>query len=99
MAEGGKSVSLLVEGIAAAREPRGAAEEFRQLLMEQLGKDYSDVKVDFRNLEDLDTTVNLAGTPTASARFVLNVSFNPKPPAPGSATPAASATPAPEIKK
>ncbi|HEY2800250.1 MAG TPA: hypothetical protein VGI85_06630 [Chthoniobacterales bacterium] len=97
--DGNKPIALLVEGIAAAREPRGAAEEFRQLLMEQLAKNYSDVKVDFRNLEDLDTVVKLAGVPTASARFVLNVSFSPTPPAPSAATPAASATPAPEIKK
>ncbi|MGH8164672.1 MAG: hypothetical protein ACREP1_10095, partial [Rhodanobacteraceae bacterium] len=91
--EGAKPINLLVEGIAAAREPRGAAEEFRELLMEQLAKSYSDVKVNFRNLEDLDTTVNLAGTPTASARFVLSVSFDPKPPVPDAATPAASAPP------
>ncbi|MGH7939349.1 MAG: hypothetical protein ACRD5Z_05160, partial [Bryobacteraceae bacterium] len=97
--EGDKPVTLLVEGIAAAREPRAAAEEFRQLLMEQLAKNYSDVKVDFRNLEDLETPVNLAGIPTASARFVLNVSFSPTATTPGAAKPAASATPASKIKK
>ena len=63
----------------AAREPRAAAEEFRQLLSEQLEKNYSNVKVTFRNLEDLDTSVNVSGVPTPSARFILSVTFNPKP--------------------
>ena len=73
------SVSIALEGLAAAKEPRAAAEEFRQLLAEQLEKNYGEVKVIFRNLEDLDTTVNLSGVPTPSARFVLSVTFNPKP--------------------
>lgn len=72
------SVAVTLEGIAAAREPRSAAEEFRQLLAEELEKNYQEVKVNFRNLEDLDTVVNLGGVPTSSARFVLGVTFNPK---------------------
>ena len=79
--EGDHSVAVTLEGLAAAREPRAAAEEFRQLLTEQLEKNYSEVKVTFRNLEDLDTLVNLSGVPTPSARFVLSVTFNPKDPA------------------
>jgi hypothetical protein len=74
----GDSVLLSVEGIGAAREPRAVAEEFRQLLFEQLEKKYQDVKVDFRNLEDLDTLVNLAGLPSPSARFALDISFHLK---------------------
>jgi hypothetical protein len=74
------AISVSLEGLAAAREPRAAAEELRQLLSEQLEKHYSDVKVTFKNLEDLDTLVNLAGVPTASARFIMNMIFNPKPP-------------------
>jgi hypothetical protein len=73
------SVAVALEGLAAAREPRAAAEEFRQLLTEQLEKNYAEVKVTFRNLEDLDTVVNLSGVPTPSARFILSVTFNPKP--------------------
>ena len=73
------SIAVTLEGLAAAREPRAAAEEFRQLLTEQLEKSYSEVKVTFRNLEDLDTAVNLSGVPTPSARFTLGVTFNPKP--------------------
>jgi len=76
------SISVALEGLAAAREPRGAAEEFRQLLSEQLEKSYTEVKVSFKNLEDLDTLVNLSGVPTASARFVLEVTLNPTPAAP-----------------
>jgi hypothetical protein len=73
------SVAVALEGLAAAREPRAAAEEFRQLLTEQLEKNYAEVKVTFRNLEDLDTVVNLSGVSTPSARFTLSISFNPKP--------------------
>jgi hypothetical protein len=58
---------------------RDAAEDLRQLLTEQLEKNYSNVKVTFKNLEDLDTLVNLSGVPTASARFVLNLTFDPNP--------------------
>lgn len=76
--EGDGSVAVALEGLAAAREPRAAAEEFRQLLTEQLEKKYHDVKVTFRNLEDLDTVVNLSGVPMPSARFVLNVTFDPR---------------------
>ncbi len=77
--EADHSLAISLEGLAAAREPRAAAEEFRQLLSEQLEKNYSEVKVTFRNLEDLDTVVNLSGVPTPSARFVLNLTFLPKP--------------------
>jgi hypothetical protein len=77
--EANHSVAVALEGLAAAREPRAAAEEFRQLLTEQLEKNYGEVKVTFRNLEDLDTAVNLSGVSTPSARFVLSVNFNPKP--------------------
>jgi hypothetical protein len=79
VSESGHSVVISIEGLAAAREPRAAAEDLRQLLLEQLEKSYSDVKVTFKNLEDLDTMVNLAGVPMASARFNLNVTLNPKP--------------------
>ncbi len=77
--EGDGSIAVTLEGLAAAREPRSAAEDFRQLLSEQLEKNYHEVKVTFRNLEDLDTLVSLSGVPTPSARFVLNVTLDPKP--------------------
>lgn len=76
--EGRHSVAIALEGLAAAREPRAAAEEFRQLLTEQLEKNYGEVKVTFRNLEDLDTPVNLSGVSTPSAPFILTITFNPK---------------------
>ena len=43
--EGKHSVAITLEGLAAAREPRAAAEEFRQLLTEQLEKNYGEVNV------------------------------------------------------
>ena len=79
-------VSVSIEGLAAGREPRAAAEELRQLLLEQLGQSYSEVKVEFKSLEDLDTIVNIGGANMAMARFGLNVNF---------ATSAAKPTPTP----
>jgi hypothetical protein len=91
--EDAKVVNVSIEGIAAGREPRAAAEELRQLLLEQLGRSYTEVKVEFRTLEDLDTIVNVAGVNMAMARFVLSVNFNPltAEDAKASATPARAA--------
>ena len=72
-----KGVSVMVEGVAAGREPRAAAEDLRQLLFEQLSQHYAEVKVEFRTLEDLDTIVNVGGSSLAMARYVLSVTFNP----------------------
>jgi hypothetical protein len=68
-------VSVVVEGLAAGREPRAAAEELRQLLLEQLTQSYHDVKVEFKVLEDLDTIVNIGGSNQAMARFGINATF------------------------
>src|SRR5437763_3769277 len=69
-------LSVSIEGLAAGREPRAAAEELRQLLIEQLGQSYNDVKVEFKALEDLDTIVKIGGGNMAMARFSLGVTFN-----------------------
>jgi hypothetical protein len=95
-AEDGSSVTVALEGMSAAAEPRAAAEQFRQMLFEQLEKKYSSVKVEFSTLEDLETPVNLAGVPTPTARFVVNASFNTKAAAPGNAGTTATPT---ETKK
>jgi hypothetical protein len=68
-------VMVSIDGLAAGREARAAAEELRQLLLEQLGQSYNEVKVEFRSLEDLDTIVNIAGANMAMARFGLSVTF------------------------
>jgi hypothetical protein len=88
-----KGVTVNIEGVSAGREPRSAAEDLRQMLLEQLGKSYKDVKVEFKTLEDLDTIVNVGGANMAMARYVLTVSFNPF-----SASAAASPTPNPRTK-
>ncbi len=72
-----KVVSVSIQGVAAGREPRAAAEELRQLLTEQLSQKYGDVKVEFKTLEDLDTLVNVAGTNMPIARYSLEVNFKP----------------------
>jgi hypothetical protein len=71
-----KLVHVSIEGVAAGNEPRAAAEDLRQLVLEQLGKNYSAVSVEFKTLEDLDTIVNVAGANMPMARFVLSVNFN-----------------------
>lgn len=86
VSEDGKTVDLSMEGIAAGREPRAAAEELRQLLSEQLGQDYSGVKVEFKSLEDLDTLVKVAGTNMAMARFTISTSFSAERTAPSQPT-------------
>lgn len=68
-------VTVGIEGLAAGREPRAAAEELRQLLLEQLGQSYGEVKVEFKSLEDLDTIVNIGGSNLNMARFGLTVAF------------------------
>ena len=85
----GKGVNVTIEGVAAGREPRAAAEDLRQMLAEQLRQNYSDVKVEFKALEDLDTTVNLGGTRVPMARYNLNVTFGPKIAAQPTSTPSA----------
>ncbi len=90
--EDNKGVAVSIEGVAAGREPRAAAEDLRQMLTEQLAQSYGDVKVEFKALEDLDTIVNVSGTNLAMARYTLTVGFNPSPAA---KTAAASPSPRP----
>ena len=72
-----KGISVAVEGVAAGREPRAVAEDLRQMLVEQLGESYREVKVEFKALEDLDTLANVGGTNMAMAHYILTVTFKP----------------------
>jgi len=74
-----KGINVSIEGVAAGREPRSVAEDLRQMLLEQLGQTYSEVKAEFKTLEDLDTVVNVGGTHMATAHYVLTVNFNSAP--------------------
>ena len=91
--EDNRGVNVMIEGLAAGREPRAAAEELRQLLLEQLSQSYHDVKVEFKTLEDLDTLVKIGGANMAMARFSVSATFNT------AATGKAAATPARSPKK
>src|SRR3954466_3923590 len=70
-----KGVTVAIDGVAAGREPRAAAEDLRQLLVEQLSQNYHDVKVEFKGLEDLDTIANVSGTNMPMAHYILIVTF------------------------
>ena len=89
--EATKRVTVSVDGVAAGREPRAAAEDLRQMLVEQLGQSYRDVKIEFKTLEDLDTIISVGGTNMAMAHYVLIVNLNPS--APPKAAPAAPNSP------
>jgi hypothetical protein len=73
-----KGIAVSIEGVAAAREPRSAAEDLRQMLTEQLGQaGYTDVKVEFKALDDLETIANVGGSSVAMAHYILAVTFQP----------------------
>src|SRR6266567_8180305 len=90
--EDDKGVTITIDGVAAAREPRSAAEDLRQMLLEQLGKSYHDVKVEFKTLEDVEAVANLGGTNVPMARYILSITLNPNAAAKPAATPAPSRT-------
>jgi len=79
-----KGISITLDGVAGGREPRGVAEDFRQMLLEQIGKEEPSVKVEFKTLEDLDTTVSVGGNNVTTAHFIVIVGLDPfpKPPEP-----------------
>ncbi len=72
-----RAINVSLEGVAAGREPRSVAEDLRQTLLEQFSLSYSDVKAEFKTLEDLDTIVNVGGTHMATAHYILTVNFTP----------------------
>ena len=79
-----KGISITLDGVAGGREPREVAEDFRQMLLEQIGKEQPSVKVEFKTLEDLDTTVSVGGNNVTTAHFIVMVGLDPfpKPPEP-----------------
>jgi hypothetical protein len=76
--EDGKGITLTIDGVAAAREPRSAAEDLREMLLEQFKKSYNDVKVEFKALEDLDTVSSVAGMKMPMAHYIIVANFQPK---------------------
>lgn len=84
----GGGISVTIDGVAAAREPRSAAEDLRQMLLEQLGKSYHKVKAEFKTLEDMDTLANIGGANLPMSHYILVVTFNPNANEKPAATPA-----------
>ena len=90
--EKGGGISVTIDGVAAAREPRSAAEDLRQILLEQLGKSYHDVKAEFKTLEDMETVASIGGTNVPMSHYVLLVTFNPNSSAKPTPTPVPTRT-------
>jgi Tfp pilus assembly protein PilN len=85
--EKGGGVIVAIDGVAAAREPRSAAEDVRQMLVEQFGKSYKDVRAEFKTLEDVETVANINGNSLPMARYILSITFNPNAAAKATPTP------------
>ena len=87
--EDNKGIEVIIEGVAAGREPRSVAEDLRQMLLEQLKQAYGDVKIEFKSLEDVDQIVIVGGTHMAVAHYTLTIGIKPngasKPEAPSTA--------------
>jgi hypothetical protein len=83
-----KGISVSIEGTAAGNEPRSVAEDFRQELLKQLGRGYTNVRAEFKTLEELDTVVNVSGANMPVAHYVLAINFNPSPIVKSAASPA-----------
>jgi hypothetical protein len=94
-----KGVAVSIEGVASGREPRAAAEELRQTLLDQLGETYKDVKAEFKTLEDLDTLADVGGAKMPTARFIVTITFNPSSNAAKAAAPARVRAPKNEAKQ
>src|SRR5213592_4451610 len=77
-----KGITITLDGVAGGREPREVAEDFRQMLLEQIGKEEPSIKVEFKTLEDLDTTVSVGGTNVTTAHFIVMIGWDPFPKAP-----------------
>jgi hypothetical protein len=90
--EDNKGVTATIEGVAAAREPRSVAEDFRQMLLEQLGQTYEDVKAEFKTLEDLESMTRIDGAAVPMAHYIIAVSFKVKPPSKPAPAPGATKT-------
>jgi hypothetical protein len=82
-----KGVNVSLEGVAAGREPRSVAEDLRQMLLEQLKQVYSEVKVEFKSLEDVDQIVIVSGAHMAMAHYNLTIAFQPRAVAKSAPTP------------
>jgi hypothetical protein len=86
--EDGRGITLTIDGVAAAREPRSAAEDLRQMLLEQFKKSYDDVDVEFKALEDLDSVASVGGMKMPMAHYIIVANFEPKAFAKPAGTPA-----------
>jgi hypothetical protein len=91
--EDNKGVNISIEGVAAGREPRSVAEDLRQMLLEQLKQIYTEVRVEFKSLEDVDQIVIVGGTHMSMAHYTLTIMLQSQ------AVAKAAPTPSPKGRK
>src|SRR5258708_32927648 len=77
--EDDNGITIILDGVAGGREPRGVAEDFRQMLLEQIGKEEPSVKVEFKTLEDLETADSVGGNNVTTAPFIFMGGLDPSP--------------------
>jgi Tfp pilus assembly protein PilN len=82
-----KKTQINVDGIASGADPRRAAEDLRQSLMETFGKRYKNVNATFRQLDDGAETVKLDGRNWPTANFAISLSMQDKDQAPATPPP------------
>jgi Tfp pilus assembly protein PilN len=76
--DGIKKTQINLDGVAAGADPRRAAEDLRQSLMENFGKRYKNVNATFRQLDDGAETVKLDGRSWPTANFAISLSLQDK---------------------
>lgn len=70
-----KKCQFTVDGLSAGPDPRKVAEELRQSLVENFGKQFKNVDAKFRTLEDGTELAMLDGKKWPTASFAINVQF------------------------
>ena len=77
--EDDKGITITLDGVAGGREPRGVAEDFRQMLLEQIGKEEPSVKVEFKLWKTSIRPSQWVGIIVTTAHFVVMVGLEPFP--------------------
>jgi|GEM_PF-191657 len=70
-----KKASLSLNGMAAGKQPRGDAENFRTGFQKQLSNHYQEINSSFRSLEDGPVLISFTAPSSPTAIFVIDMDF------------------------